>query len=210
VGYVTTGGKIADRLDPLAAEILDIWFGSTDDEIESRGPTWWKKDPSFDQQLADRFGGQLHRAAAGSFSQWESSPHGSLALVVMLDQFPRNTFRGDARSFAFDAAARGVCHRALGAGYDRMLKLPERVFMYMPLMHSEHVSDQRDSLVYFEAASIAARGTRWEPMLTANFDFAQRHSKVIHRFGRYPHRNDVLGRHSTPEEAAHVAEHGGF
>ncbi|MFK7929940.1 MAG: DUF924 family protein [Myxococcota bacterium] len=199
-----------EHLHPLAAEILEIWFGPTDDEIASRAPTWWKKDPVFDQQLAERFGGELHRAAAGSFSGWERSPHGSLALVVMLDQFPRNSFRGDPRSFAFDAAARAVCHRAVRAGHDRMLKPPERVFLYMPLMHSEHVSDHRDALVLFEAAAVAARGTRWEQMIAANFDFAQKHAKIIHRFGRYPHRNEVLGRDSTPEESAHVAEHGGF
>lgn len=199
-----------DTLAPMAREILDLWFGETQEETRARAPMWWTKDPELDERLRERFAGHLHVAAAGGLSDWESSPAGAVALVVLLDQFSRNIHRGNPKSFAQDAAALAVTRRALARGFDRMLDPPRRVFLYMPLMHSEQAADHADSLRLFEALASVGSGSGWEETLAANFDFAKRHAAIIHRFGRYPHRNEVLGRTSSAAEAAHVAEHGGF
>jgi uncharacterized protein (DUF924 family) len=131
-------------------------------------------------------------------SDWEATPDGALALAIVLDQFPRNMFRNDARAFATDAMARDIADRALARGFDRQLAAADRPFLYLPFEHSESVADQERSLGLFKALGDAEL-LRW----------AELHADIVRRFGRFPHRNAVLGRVSTPEERAFL-DGGGF
>lgn len=196
-------------MDALARDILHVWFGEEDGDVASHASKWFEKDPTFDAELRERFGDEVVPAAAGRYAHWESSPEGALALVVLLDQFPRNIWRGSPRAFAQDATAREVTKRALACGMDRLLPPdPRRVFLYMPLMHSEHLSDHALALACFEALAGTARGGPFEEMLANNLRYEKLHADIIRRFGRYPHRNDVLGRASTPEEKAFLEQPG--
>ena len=197
-------------LHPLAAELLTVWFGDDEDTILDAAPRWWRKDPAFDAELRERFGEHLVPAAAGRYADWEASPEGALALIVLLDQISRNVHRGSPASFAQDAAAREVCRRALARGFDRMLHPVKRGFLYMPLMHSEQLEDHAEALARFEALAVAARGGPFADLVENNLRYQRQHTEIIARFGRYPHRNAVLGRETTPEEAAHLTENPGF
>jgi uncharacterized protein (DUF924 family) len=145
-----------------------------------------------------RFLSLYEEAAAGRLGHWEASPEGALALVLVLDQFPRNMFRGEARAYAADSMARAVADRAIAAGHDEKFALPLRGFFYMPFMHSEHLSDQQRCIELFRAAGD-----------TYSLKYAEEHADIIRRFGRFPHRNRVLGRTTTPEEQAFLDD-GGF
>jgi uncharacterized protein (DUF924 family) len=152
---------------------------------------WFKKDQTFDDAIRTRFLETYEAAAAGRLSDWEQTAEGALALVILLDQFPRNMFRGDARSFAADPLARAVAERALARGYDRNMPIGDRQFFYLPFEHSESMPDQDKCCALF-AATGDANLLKW----------AQLHADIIRRFGRFPHRNAVLGRTTTPEEQA--------
>ncbi len=172
-------------------EILNFWFGDEDGFRE----TWFRGGEAFDQEIQSRFGGDYERAAAGELDGWKSSPRGCLALILLLDQFPRNMFRGDTRAFATDPQAREAAKHAIESGFDRSLRPIERIFVYLPFEHSEDLEDQRRSVELFRALG---RDLDSDELL----DYAIRHKRVIARFGRFPHRNEVLGRSSTPEEEA--------
>lgn len=167
-------------------EVLEFWFS---DGVRSK---WWVKDPAFDEQVRSRLG-ELHRAAAtGELDGWAATADGALALVLLLDQVPRNIHRGSPDSFACDAKARAVTKAALAAGHDEELADDSRrLFLYLPLEHSEELADQERCLELTRPLKPA----QW-------YDFAVRHHRIIARFGRFPHRNQVLGRESTPEEIA--------
>ena len=137
-------------------------------------------------------------AAAGRLDDWQSRPDGTLALLLLLDQFPRNLFRGDARAFSTDAQARRIAEQAIARGIDRLFEIPERGFFYMPLMHSEDLADQERCLALFRDAA--------DP---EGVKHAEIHADIIRRFGRFPHRNPALGRSTTEEERAFL-EAGGF
>ncbi|MDP6786849.1 MAG: DUF924 family protein [Rhodospirillales bacterium] len=166
------------------ALILDFWFVSDG--------LWFKKDDAFDETIRQRFTADYERAAAGESSDWRQTPDGCLALIILLDQFPRNMFRGSARAFATDALAIDVTEAALGRGFDNALPPARRRFVYMPLMHAEDVDHQRRCVDLFAALENDSNG----------LEYAIKHLEIIERFGRFPHRNEVLGRHSTPEELA--------
>lgn len=166
--------------------VLDFWFAPATRE------RWFKPTPEFDAAVRERLLARHERAAARALAQWEDRPDGALALLVLLDQAPRNMFRNDARAFATDAAARAVADRAIAAGHDRATALDRRLFFYLPFEHSEDLADQhRCVALVSERAAIADY-----------LDYAERHRAVIERFGRFPHRNAVLGREPTPEERA--------
>ena len=188
-----TGNEMSDDVaTPAEAQsVLDFWFA------ESTPEQWFKKDDGFDAAVRERFAALYEKAAAGNLDSWRDTPNGCLALVIVLDQFPRNLFRGDKRSFGSDAAARAVLQHALDNGFDDGLSFREKQFLYMPLQHSEDAADQAQSLALF-----AALGD--EDVL----EFAVAHKHIIDRFGRFPHRNEVLGRDTTPEEAAFLKEPG--
>ena len=164
--------------------ILAFWREAGDER-------WYKKDPAFDDAIRTRFLETYEAAAAQRLSDWEATAEGALALVIVLDQFPRNMFRGEARAFAADALARAVAGRALERGFDRQTPMPDRQFFYLPFEHSESMPDQEKCCALFATAGDADL-LKW----------AQLHADIIHRFGRFPHRNAVLGRATTPEEQA--------
>jgi uncharacterized protein (DUF924 family) len=195
---------------PLPTDVLEAWFGADEADLSAVMPRWFRKDDAFDRQLRDRFGAWITPAAAGSFLAWEATPEGALALVVLLDQVPRNIFRGSPQSFAHDAAALAVARRALARSFDVGLIAPKRNFFLMPLMHAEDVAAQAEALVRFESLLVVARGGPWQEAAASSLKYALLHAGIIRRFGRFPHRNAVLGRESTVEEVAFVAEHGGF
>ena len=159
---------------------------------------WYAPDPSFDAAVHDRFLALWQQAAAGRLSSWEDTDQGALALVIVLDQFPRNMFRGDAKAFSSDALAREVANRALARGIDRRIAPPLLQFLYLPFMHSEHLPDQIRCVELFRAGDNAE-----------NLGYAEVHADIIRRFGRFPHRNPILGRITTPEEQAFL-DAGGF
>jgi uncharacterized protein (DUF924 family) len=183
-------------------EILEFWFGSSqDDGYGQSRPEWFRKDPSYDAQLRSRFLADVQRAAAGDYSGWQSNAPGSLALILLLDQMPRNLYRKKPLAFAADPLAREVARGAIAVGFDQLLLPVQRWFLYLPFEHSEDWADQEQSLALW--ATLADHPPSADPIV-----YAQRHADVICRFGRFPHRNEMLGRVSTPEEVAFLKEPG--
>jgi uncharacterized protein (DUF924 family) len=162
---------------------------------------WFRKDDAFDQAIRQRFGDTIAAGLAGAFGEWCTTPRGSLARVVLLDQFTRNAFRGTPDAFAGDAAALATTEDAIERGFDQELEARERWFLYMPFEHGESLAQQDRGVALFE--ELAAQTGLDEPL-----PWALRHRDVIRRFGRFPHRNDILGRASTPEEVAFLKEPG--
>lgn len=193
-------------LDPVAHAILDFWFGEPGSpEYGQASAYWFKRDDAFDAAIHERFGATLAAARRGECDDWESTPLGALALLIVLDQFSRNTCRGRPEAFAADAKALDVARRLVAVGADRDLPTPEhRVFAYLPFEHAESVDAQRESVRLFEAH---ARETG-QTGKGSYVDYAHRHAAVIERFGRFPHRNAVLGRTSTDEEIAFLQQPG--
>jgi uncharacterized protein (DUF924 family) len=159
---------------------------------------WFAKDAAFDRQIRIRFLPTYNAAAASRLSHWERTPEGALALTLVLDQFPRNMFRGSARAFAADPLARRVARRAIARGFDRLVPRRERPFFYLPFEHSESISDQDRCVALFRAAG-DAESLKWAIL----------HADIIRKFGRFPHRNAALGRDTTAAEHAFLAA-GGF
>lgn len=176
-----------------ANETLTYWFG---EPPTYRADLWFKKDDAVDQEIRVRFGEDIERAARGELDAWASAPRGRLALVVLLDQFSRNVFRGRPGSFAQDAKALDVAFAAIDSGEDRALSPVERSVLYMPLMHSEDIAVQERAVQCF--AKLAEEA----PALESAHKFAKMHRDIVLRFGRFPHRNAILGRPTTPEEEA--------
>lgn len=176
---------------PSPAEIVAFW--------REAGPEkWFVKDEAFDAEIIRRFLPAHEAAASGALDSWEATPEGVYALLILLDQFPRNMFRGSARAFATDAAAVAVAERAIAHGFDETYQPPEKRFFYMPFMHSEGLADQ-ERCIELCAAADDADGVK----------YAELHRDIIRDFGRFPHRNPVLGRDTTREEKAFL-EAGGF
>jgi uncharacterized protein (DUF924 family) len=183
-------------------EVLAFWFGAPGDAWFGRfRPEWFQKNADFDQEIRRRFA-PLHEALTeGKYEVWLLSPRGALGFVIVLDQFSRNLFRDDARAFAQDALARGAADQAIRRGFDAETPPVERAFFYLPFMHSEDLGDQDRSMALFEALAGGDRSN-------SSVDYARRHRDIIARFGRFPHRNAVLGRPSTPEEVAFLGQPG--
>lgn len=189
-------------MNDVAREVLEFWFGPLGHpERGSPRKAWFEKNVGFDEEIGRRFGARLDAAASGQLDGLAAFPDGALALCVLLDQFPRNLFRGQARAFAYDAKARDVARGAIERGFDLVLSPVERVFLYLPFEHSEDLADQKRAVTLFQ--SLPAMPGRREYL-----DYAVRHRDVIARFGRFPHRNAALGRPSTPEEAAFLEQPG--
>lgn len=196
--FAMNTGHIAP--DKNAKELLAFWFGEGDDHGKRR-VEWFKKDAAFDDEIRNRFLTTYELAAAGRLDRWKENTHDCLALIVLLDQFPRNMFRGSPRAFAADALAREAARHALANGFDTGLKPVERQFIYLPLEHSESLPDQAQCLKLMRAL--------------ATFDetreihiWAEKHLVIIRRFGRFPHRNAALGRASTVEEIEFLKQPG--
>jgi uncharacterized protein (DUF924 family) len=180
-----------------AAAVLDFWYRPDEEGRWRNTPReqWFRKDAAFDAAIRERFGAPIARALAGGLGEWCTLPQGALARVLVLDQFTRNAFRGTADAFAGDARALATANAALAQGFDRDLAPVERWFLYMPFEHSESLADQARAVALFETRA-AQTG------LEGPLEWARKHEAIIRRFGRFPHRNDILGRVSTPEEAA--------
>ena len=189
---------------PLASwpDVLEFWFGAPDSpEFGRPRAPWFVKSAEFDALIRDRFLATHEAAAAGALDAWSSRPLAALALAVVLDQFPRNMFRGTPRAFAADARALALARDAVGQGFDAVLLPVQRWFVYLPFEHAEDLGAQRESLRLFERLATDAAGA-------GTLTYAMRHYAVIERFGRFPHRNAILGRASTPEELAFLAQPG--
>ena len=177
--------------EPGPAEVVAFW--------RDAGPQrWFSKDPAFDDDIRRRFLGLHEDAAAGRLSRWEQTAEGALALLILLDQFPRNMFRGEARAFASDPLARAIAAGALVRGFDAQAPDGMRGFFYLPFEHSENLADQERAVAFYKASG-DADGLKW----------AELHADIIRRFGRFPHRNTALGRATTPDEQAFL-DGGGF
>lgn len=177
---------------PLTSDaVLDFWFKETSPE------DWWRSDPAFDAEIGRRFGAAHAAASAAELYEWRSEPRGRLAEIIVLDQFSRNIHRGSPRAFACDPMALALAQEAVAGSHGLSLSPQERVFLYLPFMHSE------SRLIHERAERLfASLG------LVQNYEFELKHKAIIDRFGRYPHRNVVLGRESTPEERAFLEQPG--
>lgn len=167
----------------LPQDILDFWYAP---DMRSK---WFASTPQLDASMRERFEPLWEAAVRGELDAWRSSPQGSLALAIILDQFPLNMFRGTPKSFSSEGQAIAVAKQALAQGFDQKIDPAQLAFLYMPLMHSEDFADQDLSVELFAAAG-----------LENNLRFAQHHREIVRRFGRFPHRNAILGRTSTPQE----------
>ena len=180
---------------PGFEEVLDFWFGREGEEGYGEfREVWFTKNPEFDREIRDRFESIYEEAAAGRLESWKDETRSCLALIVVLDQFPRNMYRGDARMYAADRLAREAARHAVEHAYDRELPSHGRLFLYLPFEHSENLEDQQRSVSLFEGLA-AEMGS--DDLL----DYAVRHKEIVERFGRFPHRNEILDRQTTPEEA---------
>lgn len=190
----------AGKSDPHSpAELLDVWFGAPGSPERGQDrPLWWQVDPAFDAELRRRFLALHEAAASGALDAWRATAEGALALVLALDQLPRNMFCGTSRAFATDAQALAVAKAALARGDDREFPFEMAKFFYLPLMHSEDLEDQRRCLALCEAG----------PEGAATAEFARGHLRIVERFGRFPHRNAILGRPSTAEELEFLKQPG--
>ena len=172
-------------------DILNFWFKEIDQSA------WWKKDDAFDQLIIDRFADIHTKATQGELFEWRLTPKGSLAEIIILDQFSRNMFRDTAQAFAYDGMALILSQEAITAEFDRELSAIENSFLFMPFMHSESATMHELAVALYTKNGIQS-----------NLDFELKHKAIIDRFGRYPHRNGILGRESTAEETAFLGEPG--
>lgn len=183
-------------------DVLHFWFGTPDSpDYGQPRKAWFVKDPEFDARVRSQFLRTYERAAAGECDDWQRQPHSCLALLVVLDQFPRNLFRGTPRAFATDDRALEIAERAIAQNFDAMVLPVQRWFVYLPLEHCEDIDRQNHAVAKFETL-------RDDPDSASAIDYARRHRQVIEQFGRFPHRNDILGRDSTPEEQAFLQQPG--
>jgi len=176
---------------PMPADVVGFWRDAGSEK-------WFKKSDAFDEEIRSHFGALYEEAAAGKHDDWAESTEGALALVLLFDQFSRNLFRGSAKTYAQDAKAREIARRAIESGFDKEVEPALRSFFSMPFMHSEELADLDRCAAVAHASG--AEGT---------LKFARHHRDIIRRFGRFPHRNAILGRHTTPAEQAFL-DSGGF
>ncbi len=182
------------------SEVLDFWFAPPDSrERGLNRKAWFSKDAAFDEEIRQRFVPTLEAAAAGRLDSWSATPYAGLALILVLDQFPRNLYRGQPCSFSNDARALAAARSFVERRFDLVLRPLERAFVYLPFEHSEALAAQRRSLSLFEQL---ARFTECADTV----DYARRHYDIVARFGRFPHRNEILGRASSPEELAFLKQ----
>ena len=187
-------------------DILTFWFADAIGDpakAMQRRSFWFQSDPAVDKAISERFSTPVLSATRGELSAWEQAPRPCLALVVLLDQFPRNLHRGKAEAFQYDAQALDVASRGVAAGYLDQLSLVEKCFLVLPYEHSEDVSVQRAGIEHLEKI-VDGADREWEPSARVSLDFAKRHLEIVERFGRFPHRNAVLDRPSTPAEQAYL------
>ncbi len=190
--------------------ILDFWFGEFGTDIETlerQSPLWWSKNDSVDREIEKRFGFSLSRLVDGQLDTWKNLPGSYLAMIILADQFSRNIYRDSDKAFAQDSLALELCLQGINAGIDLKLGLVQRLFFYLPLEHSESMSLQDRSVEVYRQLCEAASGDV-QNKLRGNLEYAIKHHEVIEKFGRFPHRNKILGRVSTAEEIEFLQQPG--
>ena len=206
----------APVLDPRLAQVLEYWLGSEQPGNASAlacQSLWFTKSETTDEEIRKRFGAVLLEALAGKLQPQAQHPLGWLALIIVLDQFTRNAYRGTAKAFAGDAQALALAQQGIDAGWDQHPAIPlvARIFLYLPLEHAEDAALQAHSVIAFEDLAHQAQelgDAQVSSFLAGTLDYAQRHQAVIEQFGRFPHRNSVLGRSSTAQELEYLSTPG--
>ncbi|MDH4109797.1 MAG: DUF924 domain-containing protein [Gammaproteobacteria bacterium] len=202
--------EITDEDQARIDAVLAFWFKAKElsaPQIDGRMDIWFGDDPVFDHEIEENFSGDVDLASAGKLDHWAADPRGRLALIILLDQFRRNIYRGTAEAFSRDGAALKLCIEGAMEKKDQGLTPIERAFFYMPLQHSESLKVQTKSVDIFNKLAQAVSPTYRETFETVA-QFAELHRDIIEQFGRFPHRNQVLGRQNTPEEAEYLASDG--
>jgi uncharacterized protein (DUF924 family) len=199
----------AEHRIPAPDDVLSFWFADSLADftaLASHERRWFGRDPTLDREILARFGSTIDRAAAGGLDGWAGSARGRLALIILMDQLTRNAFRGSAGAFALDRRAAQLCRDGVGAGADRELVPIERLFFYLPLLHSERLEDQEYSIACFRHLAADAKGSQARYFRTW-LRLAHRHRRVVALFGRFPHRNAILGRRTTLPERMFLLYH---
>jgi uncharacterized protein (DUF924 family) len=191
-----------------AGQVLDFWFADAAGGPQAcarRNRVWFRGGAPFDGECTERFTATLEAAKSGELEHWKESPHGRLALIILLDQLSRNIYRGTAAAFQQDGQALAACREGIEQGHDGQLTPVERSFFYMPLEHAEDREVQALSVRLFE--SLARESSEeWRELLEANAGYARQHQDIVEKFGRFPHRNALLHRGSSPAEEAYLAD----
>lgn len=193
-------------MNAFAQSVLDFWFGSeelTPETAGARMKQWFSSNADFDYDIERRFGKLVSLSSKGGFDNWQEDARSNLALVILLDQFPRNLYRGTAKAFATDAKALELCKYGLARGDLKTLSPIESIFLLMPFQHAENLDDQNQGIDAYQTLS-GLVPTEWNAQVNGVTDFAQRHRSVIEKFGRFPHRNEMLGRATTTEEQTYL------
>jgi uncharacterized protein (DUF924 family) len=201
------GGTITDEDEQRINAILSFWFKEqelTAPQIDRRMDTWFGEDPAFDKEIEDRFAGDIEMASQGQLDHWASEPLGRLALIILIDQFRRNIHRNTAKAFSMDKLALKLCVEGAMEKKDKGLTPIQRAFFYMPLQHAESAKVQAKSVELFTRLAESVSPTYRETFETIA-QFAELHKDIIDQFGRFPHRNQLLGRDNTPEEDEYLA-----
>lgn len=191
-------------------EVLSFWFGSLNKGLpdEEHQTLWFRGSANDDADIKKQFATVLPAAIAGELDEWKETPQGRLALIILLDQFPRNIFRGSALAFAYDAAALNAAKEGIAQGQDKKLQTVARQFFYMPFQHSEVLEDQEQSMVLYQSMVDDAPTAELKSMAESCLSYAKQHHDLIKTFGRFPHRNKVMGRDSDAKEK-HYLTNGG-
>ncbi len=193
---------MTSEASPRVKDILNFWFGEPNDKDYGKPrKSWFIKNPDFDEEVQSHFYTDYEAATAGKFDSWQTAPESCLALIIFLDQLPRNLFRGQWRSFATDSKALSAAQYAVQQGFDQQMIPIKRWFIYLPYEHSENLEHQRQSVALFEQL-------RDDADSAFAIDYAIRHYQIIEKFGRFPHRNQILGRENTPEETKFLEQPG--
>jgi len=190
--------------------VIRYWFGDCQTAIDinnEKKKLWWSKDAEIDAEIDRRFSELIDAVATGELDHWTESISGLLASIICTDQFPRNVYRGQSKSFAYDTIALRFARQAVAMELDRKLPLVKRVFVYLPFEHSENLDDQRQAVALMESL-VKEAGPEEKQLFSGFLNFAQRHYDVIAEFSRFPHRNAILGRESTKEERAFLEQPG--
>jgi uncharacterized protein (DUF924 family) len=201
------GASITDEDHARIEEILSFWFKEhalSAPQIDRRMDIWFGGDPAFDLEIEKEFASDVEAACAGQLDHWAAEPHGRLALIILIDQFRRNIHRNTAKAFSMDRLALKLCVEGAMEKKDRSLSPIQRVFFYMPLQHAESIKVQKKSVELFNKLAESVSPTYQETFLTVA-QFAELHHDIIEQFGRFPHRNKLLGRDNTPEEDEYLA-----
>lgn len=199
----------SDLRHPDAAAVLDFWFGDAadPDNVKRRGKFWFAATEAQDRAIRERFGSLHGRAQRGELDHWATDPQSALALILLLDQFTRNLYRGTASAFANDRRALAISGDGIARGLDGSLGVVERAFWYMPFQHCEDREVQRESVRLYKAL-LDDSPAALAPFSKNTYEFAVLHCEIVERFGRFPHRNELLGRSSSSEEKEYL-DHGG-